>query len=307
MWDFNLLAATRSIEASKPFLLYRLMVYLGVGLAFLLSALAGAGTAIAFASFSTNPSALASLGAILGFAGCGFFLYKQRAGLFFNVKAGHLALLAEQSRGGKIPESKAQVDYAKQAAAQRFASPSDFLEVSQSIVQAMKALPQKYWRALHGVKNETIAKILDLIAGRIAASCDQAILALHFLRDGDNPWKSAQTGLILQARHFSWLLKNRLYSLLFEYIGLLAAFALILVPVSRAAALLPIGMGVWRFVIAFILAWSLKAAFFQPIATAAMASLYFKLAEKEASESEGEIEELSRYSDAFRKIREKAA
>ena len=307
MWDFNLLTATRSIEASMPFLLYRLVVYLGVSLAYLFSALAGAGTAIAFASFSANPTALASLGAVIGFVGCGVLLHKLRADLFFNVKAGHLVLLAEQVKGAKLPEGKVQIEYAKHNALQRFGSPAIFFQVTRSTRQVLTALPRKYWPFLHSIKNETIAKCLAYLTGCLAATSDQAILTLHLLQNRENPWRSAQTGLILQARHFLWLLKNRLYLLLFEYLGLLAAFALILVPVSNIAAALPVSVGVWRFVFTLVFAWSLKATFFESIATAAMTRLYSELVAREATATAAETEELERLSEAFATIREKAA
>lgn len=306
MWDFNLLAATRSIEASMPFLLYRLMVYLAVSLGYLFSALAGAGTAIAFASFSANPAASAGLGAVIGFTAYGVLLYKLRADLFFNVKAGHLALLADQVKGVKLPEGKAQIEYAKQGALQRFGSPAVFFAVTRSTRQVITALPRKYWPLFRGITNEAIAKSLAYLTGCLASTSTQAILALHLLHNDDNPWRSAQNGLILQSRHFPWLLKNRLYLLLFECLGLLAAFALILVPVNNVAAALPVSVGVWRFVFALVFAWSLKATFFEPIAAAAMTRLYSEVMEKEAPATTAEMEEIARLSEAFALIREKA-
>jgi hypothetical protein len=307
MWDFSLLTATRSIEASMPFLLYRLMVYLGVSLGYLLAALAGAGTAIAFASFSANPTAMASFGAVIGFIACGVLLHKLRADLFFNVKAGHLVLLTEQVKGLKLPEGKAQIELAKQSALQRFSSPSVFFDLSHSTRQVLTALAGNYWPYLHTVKNGLVAKCFAFVAGRLAATNDQAILALHLLQDGDNPWRSAQTGLILQTRHFPWMLKNRLYLLFFESLGLLTAFTVILVPITNIAAALPISVGVWRFVFALVFAWSLKATFFEPIATAAMTRLYSELAAREETATDVEVEELGRLCAAFGTIREKAA
>ncbi len=110
MWNFNLLAATRTVEAAMPFILYRLAVCLGIAVASLFAALAGAGTFIAFTSFSAKPGSVASFGAALGLAAFGYLLYRFRAVLFFNIKAGHLALLAKLAQGEKLPQGKAQID-----------------------------------------------------------------------------------------------------------------------------------------------------------------------------------------------------
>jgi hypothetical protein len=306
MWDFSLLAATRSIETSMPFVLYRLLVYLGVGLAYLLGTLAGAGTLIAFASFSANPIAVANFGGILSFIGIALLVHQLRGLLFFGVKAGNLALLAEQARGVKLAEGWAQVDYAKQAAAQAFPSPALFFEVSRSTGQALQALPSTHWRPLAGLKPPALARVADFLAGCLVRSGAHASLILHFLKNRENPWQSAQTALVFQARYFAELLKYRLYTLLFEYLGLLAAIVLMLYPINAAASALPAAVGAWRFVFALVFGWSLKAAFFEPIATAAMAGLYLKLAEREPPATEAEIGTLAEQSPAFRSIREKA-
>jgi hypothetical protein len=71
--------------------------------------------------------------------------------------------------------------------------------------------------------------------------------------------------------------------------------------------MLPVDVGVWRYLFALIFAWSLKAAFLEPIATTALAELYFNLAKQEGGVSEAEVRELESCSAAFRKIVERAA
>ena len=52
MWDFNLMAAVRSIETSMAYVLYRLAFCLGAALGYLLATLAGAGTLVGFGSLA---------------------------------------------------------------------------------------------------------------------------------------------------------------------------------------------------------------------------------------------------------------
>ncbi len=301
MWEFNLLAATRTVEAAMPFMLYRLAVCLGVALACVFAAMVGAGTLIAFASFSSKPGSVAGLGAVLGLAGLAFILYKFRAGLFFNIKAGHLALLASLARGEKLPQGKAQIDLAKEKASQCFPTPSSFQEANQAVTEVLRELPPKHCPFLKHLANQELAKVLGILAGRLLQTADQALLALCFSGDG-NAWKSVRDGLIVHVRHFDPLSKNRLYLLAFEYLGLIAAYFLMLYPVDSVVSLLPVGVGVWRYVFALIFAWSLKSAFLEPIATTALAEIYFKLAQQEVDGGEAETGELEAESLAFRKI-----
>ena len=103
------------------------------------------------------------------------------------------------------------------------------------------------------------------------------------------------------------LSKNRMFLLGFEYLGLLLAFFAMLYPVGSAVSILPVDVGVWRYVFAFIFAWSLKAAFLEPIATTALAELYFDLAKQEGGPTGTELKELESGSEAFRTIVNKAA
>ncbi len=306
MWDVNLLAATRTVEATMPFMLYRLGVCLGLALASLLAALAGAGTSIAFASFSAKPGSMAGLGAVLGLGAFAFIIYKFRAGLFFNLKAGHLALLAELFKGEKLPRDKAQIELAKQKAALRFPNPSLFLEVGGSIKRVMKAMTPKYCPFMNRLANKDLAAFLGAAAGWLVQTGDQALLALSFLDGQKNVWSSARDGLVLHRRYFETFSKNRLYLLAFEYLGLAAGFFAMLYLADSAAVLLPVDVGIWRYVFALIFAWALKASFFEPIASAALASLYFDLAKKEGGASETELKELESSFEDFRKIQERA-
>jgi hypothetical protein len=307
MWDFNLLAATRAVEAAMPFMLYRLAVCLGVAFACLFAALAGAGTLIAFASFSAKPASVASLGAALGLGAFGYLLHRFRAGLFFNIKAGHLALLARLAQGEKLPQGKAQIELAKQDAERIFPSAAGFLEISEAARQVLQALPARHCPFLGGLANKTLAALLGRLAGWLAGTADQALLSLCFAAGQNNPWRAVRAGLVLHVRHFDSLSKNRGYLLAFEYLGLLAAYAAMLYPADSAAAMLPVDVGAWRYVFALIFAWSLKAAFLEPIATTALAGLYFDLAKRGNGASGAEAQELAAWNEAFRKIGEKAA
>jgi len=281
MWDFNLLAATRIIEKSMPFVLYRLLVCLAVAFAYVFMTAAGAGTAIGLGSLSQNPTAFATAGALAGFIGCAFLMYKLRGNFLYNIKAGNLALLAEQSKGQPIPEGKAQIDYAKQLVVQRFPSASGLVELDYTIKQTLQKLPEACLASsLNKLNNPGLSGALSWIAGRIFAANHQAVLAWHFFSGADNAWQSARDVLAVHIQHFSRLLKNRLYLSLFELLGFATGFAVLLIPIKSITDALPVSIGLWQYVFAAAFAWTLKAAFFEPIAQAAMAQTVFTLIEQ---------------------------
>ncbi len=290
-----------------PFMLYRLAVCLGIAFACLFAALAGAGTFIAFASFSAKQGGMANFGALVGLVGLAYFLYRFRVGLLFNMKAGHLALLAELAWGEKLPPGKQLIELAKQKASQRFPKEVEFFEIDESVKQVLNSLPAKHCPYLGKITNQALADIFVKVAGYFAQTCDQALLCLCFVAKETNPWESVRGGLALHLRHFDMLSKNRIFLLGFEYLGLLLAFFAMLYPVGSAVSILPVDVGVWRYVFAFIFAWSLKAAFLEPIATTALAELYFDLAKREGGPTGAELKELESGSEAFRTIVNKAA
>ena len=69
-------------------------------------------------------------------------MYKLRATVLYTIKAGNLALLAEQSRGQAIPEGKPQIDYAKRLVAQRFPTVSGLMKLDLSVKEALRKLPK---------------------------------------------------------------------------------------------------------------------------------------------------------------------
>lgn len=304
MWDFNLLAATRSIESFMPFMLYRLMIYMGVSIGYLLAALIGAGTLIAFASFSANPLAAGNLGAFLGFSAFGFLVYKFRGLLFFSAKAGHLALIGGEALEIQRPENKSLLDYARQAALDHFKTASLFYQMSAAIKRTLRDLPEKCGQMPECIKHEAGQTLWVYLNRCVMAPSDQSILALQSFERHENPWKSVKKGLILQAAHYPQLFKNRLFLWCFENLLLLVLFILIYQAITGAVITLPASIGLWAYVAALTLAWGLKATFFEPIATAAMAKLYFKFAE--AGVDDSKRVELEGFSESFKEIEQKA-
>jgi hypothetical protein len=298
MLNLNLLAATRTIETTMPFILYRLLLSLAVGLALLLATLAGAGTIIGFSFLSKNPAAFAQFGAVAGFIACGFAFYKLRSPWLYTVISPHLALLSAHARNDPLPEGKAQIDFAKQSVLQRFPHSTELFELDQAIQQTLALLPEI--RLPVRFQNARLNQLIHWMLGGFMIPNHQTILAWHYFSGAENAWRSAKISLCMQAEHFSLLLKQRVLLTAFELLGLIAGYTVLLFPMKSIAGILPVTTSFWPYIFAFVFAWVLKASFFEPISQAAMLQSVFPLMQ-DGSYARWQSE-LGEKSEAFRKI-----
>lgn len=280
MSDFNLLAATRTLEQSMAFAVYRFLLCFGIGLGYLFAALAGAGTVVGFASLAKNAGALGPWGAVLGFAAFGLLMYKTRPFWLHAVKAPHLALLAAQAKGETLPSGRELVDFAKQRVARSFPSATALFELDRNGRRALAGIAESASAAVIPLGNPQLKKVLSQAFGTLYSRNQQSILAWHFYSGADDFEKTAAAALEIQKRHYATLLNYRLYASLFEVLGFLIAFPVLLMAFEKIVAAIPIDFGIWPAVFASVFGWTLKAAFFEPIAEAAVMVSFFGLTGK---------------------------
>lgn len=274
MWDFDLIAATRTLEKSMPFVLYRVLLCLGVGFGFLFSTLVGAGTLIAFASLSKNASALGPVGAMLGFLGFAYLCFRLRVFWLRHAQLPQLGLLAELSKSNDLPAGAAQIDYAKRLTAKAFPSTSALARLDRLARMTLGDMIQ-------GPVTEKLAGVPRLVrsgawvARRLFARNDRTLLA-WFLRTGTGSIAaSLRQGLPIFWRHLPLLLRNRGYAFAFEWLGFAAVYPLLVIGFSDLVTGLPVDLGFWVHLFALVFAWVFKAGFLEPIAEAAMMQVYF--------------------------------
>lgn len=296
MFKLNVLAATRTIEKTMPFMLYRLLLCLGLGLAFLLVTLIGAGTVIAFAAFSKNPSTLSGFGAALGFIASAYGVYRFRTIWLYHLTARHLALLSAQIKGETIPEGKAQIDYARQRVTSCFPSGEELNTLDQATAASLMSISAL--RSPITVANPALQKAVNTLIGWLFTAHRQTVLAWHFYSGAENGWQSASVALTCLAEHFRETLKNRLILTAFEWIGFGAAYYFMLYPTGLVADALPVSVGIWQYVFALVFAWGLKMAFFEPISQATLMESLFPHIKASPEQKEA----LSRESEAFREL-----
>jgi hypothetical protein len=311
MWDFSIGRSLGLMAQTAPFILLRVAVYFGIAVAYVLVTGVGAGIGWGVGAFGDADFRAGSIfwGGILGFGLTAAALYFAREYILYIVKAGHIAVLVELIDGRPIPQGQNQITHATAVVTERF--------VQTNVLFAIDQLVKGVLRAVTGLV-QGIASILPIpgltnIIGIIRAFLqiaigfvDEVILAYAIRTKTDNPWRSAQTALVLYGQNYQTMLKNAAWLTLFTYGLSLIVFLIMLAPAAALVYFIPGAWSAGGFVFALIFAWAVKAALIEPFAIAAMMEVYFKAIEGQSPNPEWD-ERLSGLSSKFRTLKERAA
>lgn len=311
MWDFSIGRAMGLMLRTWPFIAFRMVVYFGIAVAYVLVTGLGAGVGWGVGAFGDADfrASTSVWGGIAGFGLTAGIIYLLREYILYVVKAGHIAVLVELLDNKPIPDGRSQIDYASGVVKERFAETSVLFGVDQLVKGVL--------RAITGIV-EGIATILPIpglqqIVGlmraflRIAVGLvDEVILAYAIRTRATNPWDSARTALVLYGQNYKVMLKNAAWLTVITY-GL--AFVVFLIMLAPAAALVWFLPGAWSaggFVFAILFAWAVKVAVIEPFAIACLMEVYFKTVEGQSPDPVWD-QRLSSASNKFNQIKDKAA
>jgi len=309
MWDFDVGRIFGILIKTLPFIIFRLMIYLGVGIGYLLVIGVGSGIGYMFTFFAEERGAGAFIGGALGFAVATGIIYWLREYILYIVKAGHIAVMVELLDGKTdLPGGKGQIDYAQSKVRERFLESSILFGLDQLLKGILRAVN----RALAAVGNflpipglDSLMSIASRLITLSLTYTDEIILAHNFRVRSDNPWATSKDAVILYAQNYKTMLKNAVFLMLGIWLITFVIFLVCLLPAGLVAGLFKGSAGFWAFVIAVIFALCLKAALIEPFAVAAMMQVYFKTVEGQAPNAEWD-QKLSSMSSKFRKLKKKA-
>lgn len=311
MWDFSISRALGMMMRTWPFVAFRMVVYFGIALAYVLATGMGAGIGWGIGAFGDADFQASSSvwGGIFGFGITAGVLYFLREYILYVVKAGHIAVLVELIDNKPIPEGRSQIDHASEVVKARFAQTSVLFGVDQLVKGVV--------RAISGIV-EGVAAVLPIpglqqVAGlvraflRIAVGLvDEVILAYAIRTRASNPWESARMALVYYGQNYQVMLKNAAWLTLITY-GL--AFLVFLVMLAPAAALVWLIPGAWSaggLVFALLFAWAVKVALIEPFAIACLMEVYFKTIAGQEPDPVWD-QRLANASNKFGEIKDKAA
>jgi hypothetical protein len=309
MWDFSLTNAAKLMGRTSPFIVLRLLVYVGIALAYILATGIGAGIGYGVTAMGDGDGSGTFLGGLLGFGIVSGVLYWAREYLLYLIKAGHIAVLVELLQGRELPSGRGQIDHGQKVVKERFKEASILFGVDQLIKGILRMLNRMVMSISRIIPIPGLEKVAGAINGVINTSLtyvDEVMLAYNIKTGSDNPWQSSKDALILYAQNYKTMLKNAVFLMVFMYASAFVIFLVILLPVAAIATLFPGSVGTWSFLSAALLAWSIKAALLEPLAVTAMMDVYFKTIEGQTPNPEWD-QKLSSASDKFRELSQKAA
>lgn len=282
----QLLTATRILERTMPATVRRMLLYGAIALAHLSSILLGAGTFYGLASFAKNPGIWGQLGATLGLVACFYVVRKARPILFYRVDLVHLAAMVKRLTGQDLPSGKEQLEQLDLFISRWFSSATESLacyrKIQQFAVEVGASLsplsrlcvlpkPLAWWLQ---------TGLATVLSGKSHA---EALLALAVRGEGVG---DLRYGAAVLCQHYRQVFQHSLIASAFVYGLALFAFWLFLKPVAWVDDALPSDFGFWQYVFALILTYWIKAAFLDPIATAALTIKLLQLEEQTAPSEE---------------------
>lgn len=309
MIDFRMGEVFALMGRTMPFLVFRLMVYFGVTLAFIVATGTGAGIGWMFGAAGGEREAGMFWGALTGFGVVSGIAYFLREYLLYLVKAGHIAVLVEYMDGKEVPGGKGQIEYASGVVKERFVESSVLFGIDQLIKGILKAFNRVMMAVTAFLPIPAVQSVMKIVGAVIQMSLtyvDEIILAQIIRTRSTNAWASARDALVLYAQNYKTMLKNAVF-LTFIVWGLtLLIFIVIFFPVGLVMSLFPGMAGFWTFALALVAALSIKAAVIEPIAMTALMQVYFKVTAGQQPNPEWSAK-LEKVSGKFRELKDKAA
>ncbi len=311
MWDFSIGRTLGLMGQTVPFVIFRMLVYFGIALAYVLVTGVGAGVGWGVGAFGDGDFQAASTtwGGILGFGLTAGAIYFLREYLLYLVKAGHIAVLVELLDGRGVPQGQGQIAYATGIVRERFAETSVLFGIDQLVKGVLGAILGLIQGVAALLPIPGLQNVVGLVRAflRVAIGLmDEVILGYLMRTRADNPWTGAQTALVLYAQNYKVMLRNAAWLTVIMYALAFLVFLLMLAPAAALVWFLPNAWGAGGIVVAILFAWAVKAALIEPFAIAAMMDVYFRVIEGQTPDPawQQRIGEVSR---KFRDLGEKAA
>lgn len=310
MWDFRIGQSLGLMAKTLPFILFRLAVYFGVALAYVLMTGVGAGVGWGIGGFGDEGFRAASTfwGGVVGFGIVGAIMYVLREYLLYMVKAGHIAVLVELLDKQPLPEGRGQIDHAATVVKERFGQASLLFGVDQlikGVLKTLTGLARGVFRLLPIPGARQFVRLIEMFLRIAVGFIDEVILAYCIRTRSDNAWASSREALVLYGQNYKPMLKNAAWLALIVYGLSFVVFLVMLAPAALVAYLIPGGWSATGVIVALLFAWSVKVALLEPFAITCLMQAYFKTIEGQQPDPEWEAK-LDGMSKPFRKLKERA-
>jgi hypothetical protein len=311
MWDFSIGRTLGIVLRTWPFVLFRIVVYAAITLAYIFATgtAAGVGYGVGHIFPDTGPAMMAMWGGIAGFVLVAVVLYWIREYILYVVKAGHVAVMVHLIDGRPIPGGLGQIAYARKVVTERFGEANVLFVLDQLV----KAVLRTIARLAGGIAAfipipglGTLVGFLNAVIRMSLTYVDEIILGYNIRRASREPFETGRQGVVLYAQNARAMLKNALWLTLMMWGLAIVVFLSTLAPAAALLHYMPGQMAGWAFVLAIVAAWAFSAALIEPFCIAALMQVYFRRIEGQVPDPDWD-RQLSEISRPFRELKERAA
>ncbi|MER8430309.1 hypothetical protein [Mesorhizobium caraganae] len=311
MWDFDIGRSVSIMIRTWPFIVFRMIVYFGITLAYIVATGSGASVGYGVGHISTDPDgplSFALWGGIVGIGVVSIALYWVREYILYVVKAGHIAVMVHLIDGRDVPNGQDQIAYARDVVKERFAEANILFVLDQLVKGAIRAITGLIGGIAAFLPIPGLGGLVAFINTVIRLSLtyvDEIILGYNIRINSSSPFETARQGVVLYAQNGKTMVKNAVWLAVIMWGVSFVIFLLMLAPAAAIMWFIPGQLGGWAFVLAILLAWAFKAAFIEPFAIACLMQVYFRTIEGQAPNAEWD-QRLAEASSKFRELRDKA-
>lgn len=310
MWDFSLGTSFGLMRKTAPFLLFRIAVYFGIAVAYVLVTGTGAGIGYGVGGFGDDDfqATTAVWGGVIGFGVTAGVLYLMREYLLYVVKAGHIAVMVEILDGRKLPDGQGQIVYARKIVTERFGEASVLFGIDQLIKGVVRAITGLVQGLLSILPIPGLNKVMSLVRAylKLAVGLVDEVILAHGLRTrAENPYASAKEALVLYGQNAKPMLKNAAWLTLFTWGLSIVVFLFMLAPAAAVVYIMPGAWSAGGMVFALLFAWAVKVAVIEPFAIACLLQAFFKVTAGQEPNPEWEAK-LETASAKFKTLGERA-
>jgi hypothetical protein len=282
MWDFSMATALGLMRKTAPFLLFRIAVYFGIAVAYVLVTGTGAGIGYGIGGFGGEDfrASATTWGGMIGLGATAGAIYLMREYLLYVVKAGHIAVMVEALDGRELPKGQGQIAYAKTIVTERFGEASVLFGIDQLIKGVINAITGLVQGLLSILPIPGLDKVMSLVRAYLKLAVgliDEVILAHGIRTRSDNPYASAKEALVLYGENAKPMMKNAAWLTLFTWGLSIIVFLLMLAPAAAIVYLMPGAWAAGGVVFALLFAWAVKVAVIEPFAIACLLQAFFKV------------------------------
>jgi hypothetical protein len=291
MWDFSLSTAFGLMRKTAPFLIFRIAVYFGIAVAYILVTGTGAGIGYSVGLFGDEGFQASSTiwGGVAGFGLTAGVIYLMREYLLYIVKAGHIAVMVEALDGRELPSGQGQITYARKIVTERFGEASVLFGLDQLIKGVVGAITGIVQGLLSILPIPGLDKVMMLVRAflKLAVGLIDEVILAHGLRTrAENPYASAKDALVLYGQNAKPMMRNAAWLTLFTWVISIVVFIFMLAPAAAVVYVMPGAWAAGGMVFAILFAWAVKVAVIEPFAIACLLQAFFKVTEGQTPDPE---------------------